>query len=51
MLSPSSVVYINGEQIVAADIKSDGERVKLEPRNVEKIKDVIRSYLPDYLPP
>ncbi len=50
VLSPSSVAYIDGEQCAVADIERGGG-LRFKPRDAEKIKDIIRGYLPDSLPP
>ncbi len=52
ILSPTSVAYIDGKNSAVADIKREGEKLRFEPRpDVEKIKDLIRAYLPEFLPP
>jgi hypothetical protein len=51
ILSPSSVAYVEGERVAVADMQR-GEKLQFKPRpDVEKIKDIIRGYLPDFLPP
>ncbi len=54
ILSPSSVAYVEGERFAIADIKREGGRLKFEPwpeEDVEEIKNIIRAYLPESLPP
>jgi hypothetical protein len=52
ILSPTSVAYIDGKNVALADIKREGEQLRLEPRpDAEKIRDLIRAYLPEFLPP
>ncbi len=51
ILSPTAVAYIDGESCAVADIQREGG-LRFKPRpDVEKIKDIIRAYLPDSLPP
>lgn len=56
ILSPSSIAYIEderGEKVAVANIKREG-RLRFEPwpeEDVEEIKNIIRTYLPNYLPP
>jgi hypothetical protein len=51
VLTPSSVAYVDNEYVAVADIRREGETLRFEPRDAERLKDVIRSYLPDSLPP
>jgi hypothetical protein len=54
ILSPTSVAYIDSsaKNSAVADIKREGEQLRFEPRpDAEKIKDLIRAYLPEFLPP
>ena len=52
VLSPTSVVYIEGEGCAVADIQREDGQLRFKPRlDAEKIKDLIRAYLPDSLPP
>jgi hypothetical protein len=53
ILSPSSVAYVEGERYAVADIKRGG-KLRFEPwleEDVEELRDVIRAYLPESLPP
>jgi hypothetical protein len=51
ILSPTSVAYVEGEECAVAEIQREGGRLRFKPRDAEKLKDVIRSYMPDSLPP
>jgi hypothetical protein len=54
ILSPSSVAYVEGEKVAVASIKREGGRLRFEPwpeEDVEEIRNIIRAYLPEYLPP
>jgi hypothetical protein len=54
ILSPSSVAYVEGERFAIADIKREGGRLRFEPRpekSAEELKNIIRAYLPESLPP
>jgi hypothetical protein len=52
ILSPSSIAYTDGENSAVADIEREGKTLRFKPRpDAEKIKDIIRGYLPDSLPP
>jgi len=52
VLSPTSVAYIERGGCAVADIQREGGRLRFKPRpDAEKIRDLIRSYLPDSLPP
>jgi hypothetical protein len=50
VITPSSVAYVNGEQCAIAEIQK-GEKIQFKPRDAERLKDIIRSYMPDSLPP
>jgi len=50
ILSPTSVAYVEGEECAVAEIQRGGG-LRFKPRDAEKIKDIIRSYLPNHLPP
>ncbi len=50
VLTPSSVAYVDGENCAVAEIQK-GEKLQFKPRDAEKLKDIVRSYLPDSLPP
>jgi len=50
VLTPLSVAYIDGEQCAVAEMQK-GEKLQFKPRDAEKLKDIIRSYMPDSLPP
>jgi hypothetical protein len=53
ILSPSSVAYVEGERYAIADIKREG-KLRFEPwpeEDVEEIRNIIRAYLPESLPP
>ena len=54
ILSPSSVAYVEGESYAVAAIKREGGRLRFEPwpeEDVEEVRNIIRAYLPDSLPP
>jgi hypothetical protein len=54
ILSPSSVAYVEGEKYAVADIKREGGRLRFEPwpeEDVKELKNIIRAYLPESLPP
>ncbi len=52
ILSPSVIAYIDREDSAVVDIEREGKTLRLKPRSdVEKIKDLIRAYLPESLPP
>jgi hypothetical protein len=54
ILSPSSVTCVEGERFAIADIKREGGRLRFEPRpekSAEELKNIIRAYLPESLPP
>jgi len=51
ILSPTSVAYADGEEYAVAEIQREGGRLRFKPRDAEKLKDIIRSYMPDSLPP
>jgi len=51
ILSPTSVVYVDGEEYAVVEIQREGGQLRFKPRDAEKLKDVIRSYMPDSLPP
>jgi len=54
ILSESSVAHIEGDKCAIADIKREGGRLRFEPRpeeDVEEIRNIIRAYLPESLPP
>jgi hypothetical protein len=54
IISEGSVAYIEGDKCAIADIKREGGRLRFEPRpekSAEELKDVIRAYLPESLPP
>jgi len=50
VLTPTSVAYVDGDKCAVAEIQK-GEKLQFKPRDAEKLKDVIRSYMPDSLPP
>jgi hypothetical protein len=52
ILSETSVAYIEGDKYAIADIRREGGRLRFEPRpEAEELRDVIRAYLPESLPP
>jgi len=51
ILSPTSVAYVEGEECTVAEIQREGGRLRFKPRDAEKIRSLIRSYMPDSLPP
>jgi hypothetical protein len=54
IISENSVAYIEGDKCAIADIKREGGRLRFEPRpekSAEELKDIIRAYLPESLPP
>jgi hypothetical protein len=52
ILSPTGVAYVEGEKYAVASIKREGGGLRFEPwPEVEEVRDVIRAYLPDSLPP
>jgi len=52
ILSPTGVAYVEGEEIAVAGIKREGGGLRFGPwPEAEEVKDVIRAYLLDSLPP
>jgi hypothetical protein len=47
----TSVAYVEGEECAVAEIQREGGRLRFKPRDAEKIRSLIRSYLPNHLPP
>jgi hypothetical protein len=50
ILSPTSVAYVEGEECAVAEIQRGGG-LRFKPRDAEEIRSLIRSYLPNHLPP